>query len=132
MASSEWDMPIRRLAQRRLIMGAPTTDPNLHQIPIEAIEPAEDNFRGPVSDEDVAELTELVKAQGILQPLTVCPKEEGGYKLVFGHRRLRAAVLAGLTEVPAQVKQYDDAERLAVMLAENLGRAELSPIQEAR
>jgi ParB family chromosome partitioning protein len=113
-------------------MEAPTTGPSIQLIPIAEIEPAEDNFRGPVSDEEVAELTELVKAQGILQPLTVCPKEGGGYKLVFGHRRLRAAALAGLTQVPTQVKVYDDAERLAVMLAENLGRKDLSPLQEAR
>jgi ParB family transcriptional regulator, chromosome partitioning protein len=113
-------------------MEGPLTEPNVRLIPIDEIEPAEDNFRGPVSDEDVAELTELVKAQGILQPLTVCPKEGGGYKLVFGHRRLRAAQLAGLTRVPTQVKPYDDAERLAVMLAENLGRKDLTPLQEAR
>src|SRR5262245_66134802 len=113
-------------------MGVHTGDPGLQQIPIEEIEPAEDNFRGPISDADVAELTELVKAQGVLQPLTVCPKEGVGYKLVFGHRRLRAATLAGLTTVPAQVKQYNETERLAVMLAENMRRQGLNPLQDAR
>ncbi len=115
-------------------MGAPTTttDQGLVQIPIEQIEPAEENFRGPISDEDVAELVELVRAQGILQPLTVTPLEDGRYKLVFGHRRLRAAALVGLVTVPAQVRDYSDAERLAVMLAENLGRKDLTALQEAR
>jgi ParB family chromosome partitioning protein len=113
-------------------MGAPTTDLGLVQIPIDQIEPAEENFRGPVSDEDVAELAELVRAQGILQPLTVTPMDDGRYKLVFGHRRLRAAALIGLTTVPAQVRELTDAERLAAMLAENLGRKDLTALQEAR
>src|SRR6266581_9684630 len=110
-------------------MGAPTAT-SLQLVPVDLIDPAEDNFRGPVGD--VTELAELVKAQGLLQAITVTPKPDGRFKVVFGHRRLAAVQHLGWTEIEAKVREYDDAERLAVMLAENLGREDLSPLQEAR
>jgi ParB/RepB/Spo0J family partition protein len=110
-------------------MGAPTTDPP-QLVPVDLIDPAEDNFRGPVGD--VSELAELIKAQGLLQAITVTPEPGGRYKVVFGHRRLAAVQSLGWTEIEAKVRPYTDAERLAVMLAENLGREDLTPLQEAR
>jgi ParB/RepB/Spo0J family partition protein len=104
--------------------------PNVQYLPIDQLVPAEDNFRGPVGD--VTELAESIRAVGILQHLVVTPKADGGYRLVFGHRRLEAARLAGLTEVPAEIRDYSDAERFAAMFAENYGRKDLSPLQEAR
>src|SRR6266508_281169 len=117
------------VSPRRLIMGAPTTAPP-QLIPVDLIDPAEDNFRGPVGD--ISELAELIKAQGLLQAITVTPKPDGRYKVVFGHRRLAAVMSLGLPEIEAKVREYTDAERLAVMLAENLGREDLPPLQEAR
>src|SRR6266511_2292292 len=122
-------MPISRLAQRRLIMGAPTTEP-LQLVPVDLLDPAEDNFRGPVGD--VTELAELIKAQGLLQAITVTPKPDGRFKVVFGHRRLAAVQHLGWTEIEAKVREYTDAERLPVMFAENFGREDLTPLQEAR
>jgi ParB/RepB/Spo0J family partition protein len=104
--------------------------PNVQYLPIDQLVPAEDNFRGPVGD--VSELTESIRAVGILQHLVVTPKADGGYRLVFGHRRLEAARQAGLSEVPAEIRDYSDAERFTAMFAENYGRKDLSPLQEAR
>ena len=104
--------------------------PNVQYLPIDQLVPAEDNFRGPVGD--VVELAESIRAVGILQHLVVTPKADGGYRLVFGHRRLEAARQAGLTEVPAEIRDYSDAERFTAMFAENYGRKDLSPLQEAR
>jgi ParB/RepB/Spo0J family partition protein len=104
--------------------------PNVQYLPIDQLVPAEDNFRGPVGD--VSELAESIRAVGILQHLVVTPKTDGGYRLVFGHRRLEAARQAGLTEVPAEIRDYSDAERFTAMFAENYGRKDLSPLQEAR
>jgi ParB family chromosome partitioning protein len=61
----------------------------------------------------------------------VCPKRDGRYPLVFGERRLAAAKQAGLTEVPAEIRDYDDAQRFAAMYGENFGREGLTPLQEA-
>jgi ParB family transcriptional regulator, chromosome partitioning protein len=110
-------------------MGAPSTGPP-QVIPVNLIDPAEDNFRGPVGD--VTELANLIRAQGLLQAITVTPRPDGRYKVVFGHRRLAAVQSLGWAEIEARVREYTDAERLAVMLAENLGREDLSPLQEAR
>ncbi len=110
-------------------MGAPTTEP-LQLVPVDLLDPAEDNFRGPVGD--VTELAELIKAQGLLQAITVTPKPDGRFKVVVGHRRLAAVQHRCWTEIEAKVREYTDAERLAVMLAENLGREDLTPLQEAR
>jgi ParB/RepB/Spo0J family partition protein len=110
-------------------MGAPSTAlPQL--IPVDLIDPAEDNFRGPVGD--VSELADLIKAQGLLQAITVTPKPDGRYKVVFGHRRLAAVQSLGLPEIEAKVREYTDAERLPVMFVENFGREDLTPLQEAR
>jgi len=107
-------------------MEAPTSQ----LVPVDLIDPAEDNFRGPVGD--VSELAKLIEAQGLLQAITVTPKPAGRYTVVFGHRRLAAVMSLGLPEIEAKVREYTDAERLAVMLAENLGREDLTPLQEAR
>jgi ParB/RepB/Spo0J family partition protein len=110
-------------------VGAPTTEPS-RLIPVDLIDPAEDNFRGPVGD--VTELAELIKAQGLLQAITVTPKPDDRYKVVFGHRRLAAVQQLGWTEIEAKVREYTDAERLPVMFVENFGREDLTPLQEAR
>jgi ParB/RepB/Spo0J family partition protein len=106
-------------------MEAPTSQ----LVPVDLIDPAEDNFRGPVGD--VTELAELIKAQGLLQAITVAPKSDGRYMVVFGHRRLAAVQSLGWTEIEAKVREYTDAERLPVMFVENFGREDLTPLQEA-
>jgi ParB family transcriptional regulator, chromosome partitioning protein len=110
-----------------------TVKPDVQYLPVDEIEPSPDNPRTAFDGDlgDLTELTELIKAQGVLQHLVVCPKRDGRYPLVFGERRLAAAKLAGLTEVPAEIRDYDDAERFAAMYGENFGREGLTPLQEA-
>ena len=110
-----------------------TAAPNVQNLPIERIDPSPDNprlaFGGDLGD--LTELTESIRVQGVLQHLVVCPEAEGRYQLVFGHRRLAAAQAAGLTEVPAEIRDYDATERFAAMYGENFGREGLTPLQEA-
>jgi ParB family chromosome partitioning protein len=111
----------------------PAAKPNLQYLPIDEIEPSPDNPRTALDGSlgDLTELAESIKAQGVLQHLVVCPKREGRYPLVFGERRLAAAKQAGLTEVPTEIRDYDDAQRFAAMYGENFGREGLTPLQEA-
>jgi len=76
-------------------------------------------------------LAESLKARGILQPIVVRPAPDG-YELVAGERRLRAARLAGLTELPAVVRQVPSHEMLELALIENVQRADLNPVERAR
>lgn len=78
----------------------------------------------------LAELTDSIKAQGVLQPVLV-RKDGQGYKLIAGERRWRAAQAAGLKEVPALVREVTEAQAFELALVENLQRADLNPIEEA-
>lgn len=82
------------------------------------------------TQENLAELVASIKANGILQPIVVRPRSEG-YELVVGERRLQAAKAAGLTTIPALVKDISEAEMLELALVENIQRADLNPIDEA-
>lgn len=86
------------------------------------------NPRGAVAPEDVQELASSIRTLGVLEPLLVTP--EG--LIVAGHRRHAAALLAGLVEVPVMVRTLTEAEQLAIMLAENIQRSNLSPLAEAK
>lgn len=81
---------------------------------------------------DVTELTESIKARGILQNLTVVPAENGLYTVVIGHRRLAAAKQAGLTEVPCAVVDMDYKTQLSTMLLENMQRSDLTVYEQAQ
>ncbi|MFZ5391416.1 MAG: ParB/RepB/Spo0J family partition protein [Patescibacteria group bacterium] len=83
------------------------------------------------NDEDLADLVASVKTHGILQPLTVSQLPGGKYELIAGERRLRAAVTAGLKQVPAILRQAKDQERLELALVENIQRQNLNPLEEA-
>jgi ParB family chromosome partitioning protein len=82
------------------------------------------------SDEDLAELSESIKSQGILQPLLV-RKDETGFELITGERRLRAAKRAGLTQVPVLLKKVSDDKLLEMAIVENIQREDLNPMEEA-
>ncbi|MDD4564790.1 MAG: ParB/RepB/Spo0J family partition protein [Eubacteriales bacterium] len=107
-------------------------------IPIDKIHPHPDNPRKDLGD--LTELTESIRTRGILQNLTVVPQNdrnnfedrEGYYATVIGHRRLAAAKLAGLTEVPCVVSDMDHKEQVATMLLENIQRSDLTPIEQAQ
>ena len=82
-------------------------------------------------EEKLQELAASIKEFGVVQPVVV-RKKGRSYELVAGERRLRAAGLAGLTEVPAIVKDYDDAKMMEIALIENIQRHDLNPIEEAQ
>lgn len=99
-------------------------------LPIETIQ-VTGNVRLRFDEDDLKGLSDSIKAHGILNPLIVRPGEEGGYALVAGERRLRAATLAGLTEVPTIVWDLDEPTAQKVQLLENLQRRDLDPLEEA-
>lgn len=83
---------------------------------------------------DVSELAESIRAEGIHTPLNVVPHIEGiegRFTAVAGHRRLAAAKVAGLTEVPCIVRELDEAERITMMITENTQRKAMTPLEEA-
>ncbi len=82
---------------------------------------------------DVTELAESIKVNGIMQNLTVVPTENTGqYKVIIGHRRLAAAKLAGIEEVPCAIKNLTEKEQQAIMLAENMQRTDLTLYEQAQ
>ena len=113
-----------------LIGGAATTE--LTELPVETIHP---NPRQPRKhhDSDAAHgLADSVRAQGVIQPVVVRRRLEGGFELIAGERRWRAAREAALPTVPAIVREADDQESLLLALVENVAREDLSPVEEAR
>src|SRR3954454_17747449 len=104
----------------------------LRDIPTELIRPNPSQPRREFDDEALLALAESVKARGILQPIVVRPLDGGRYELIAGERRLRAAVIASLGQVPAIVRLTDESERLEDALIENMARPVLNPIEAAR
>ena len=82
------------------------------------------------SEEELEELRDSIKTQGIIQPLLV-KKHDNGYELIAGERRLRAAKMAGLSKVPVVVKTVTDLELLEMSIVENIQREDLNPMEEA-
>lgn len=97
-------------------------------LPVDRIYPHPDNPRKDVGD--VSELAESIKANGILQNLTVVPADEG-YTVIIGHRRLAAAKLAGLEKVPCSIVEMSDKEQISTMLTENMQRSDLTVYEQA-
>ncbi|OAQ21609.1 ParB/RepB/Spo0J family partition protein [Thermosulfurimonas dismutans] len=103
----------------------------LRTVSISAILPSPFQPRRNFSEESLAELAASIKSRGLLQPLLVREIAPGTYELVAGERRLRAAKMAGLSEVPVLIKHFSDEEALSVALIENLQREDLNPLEEA-
>lgn len=104
----------------------------LRHVPLDEIEPNPDQPRKTFDVDALADLSRSIEEHGILSPLVV-HRENGRYILVAGERRLRAAGLAGLTEVPVIVRELsEDSSSLEIALVENLQREDLDPIEAAR
>ncbi len=101
------------------------------EIKLSELEPNRDQPRKDFDEEALAELADSISQHGVLQPLLVRPIFGGGYQIVAGERRWRAARMAGLTAVPAVVKELDDEQVMEIALIENLQREDLSPLEEA-
>lgn len=93
------------------------------------------SFRGHpfrvVEDESMQELTESIRERGVLSPVLVRPAGGGSYEMVSGHRRLHAAIAAGLRKIPAIIRELDDDEAAILMVDSNLQRTELLPSERA-
>lgn len=100
-------------------------------LPLEKIKPNKNQPRKAFDEDELAELADSIKQNGIIQPLLV-RKRGPEYEIVAGERRYRAAKLAGLTEVPAVVRDVSDEDLFKLALIENLQRADLNPIEEAK
>ena len=101
-------------------------------IKISQIEPNRNQPRRSFDEEALQELAESIKAHGVLQPILVRPQIYGGYQIVAGERRYRASRIAGLTEIPAIVRELSDSETMQIALIENLQRQDLSVLEEAK
>lgn len=95
------------------------------------IEPNRDQPRKNFDEDALSELAQSIAEHGIIQPILVRPLADGGYQLVAGERRWRAARLAGLTEVPVVIRELTEDEVIVLSLIENLQREDLNPIEEA-
>lgn len=105
----------------------------LRSVPLDAITSSPDQPREIFREEALADLAASIKNFGVLEPLLVRQGEApGSYRLIAGERRLRAARMAGLAEVPVILRNLDDRESLIITLLENLQREDLNPIEEAR
>jgi len=104
----------------------------LRELPVEAIRPNPKQPRTKFDVEALAGLAASIESSGVIQPLLVRPLRDGGYELIAGERRWRAAQQAGLAKVPAVVRDSEQAERLQVALIENMVREDLNPVEEAR
>jgi ParB family chromosome partitioning protein len=129
--------PGRKSAPDPSALALPAPDPapprgdGLHLSAIEDVHPARHQPRKAFDDERLEELAESIRAQGIIQPLIVRRRDGGGYELIAGERRWRAAQRAGLHEVPVVVREVAEERAFELALVENLQRADLNPIEEA-
>lgn len=106
-------------------------DGGIEHLAVDEIEPNPDQPRTVFAEAGLGELAASISVHGVLQPVVVRPMRGGGYRLIAGERRLRAAALAGMGTVPAIVREMDDGQALEVALIENLQREDLNPIDEA-
>ena len=106
--------------------------PELLHLPVETIHPNPRQPRRRFEPEAAAGLAASIRLQGVLQPVVVRRRAEGGFELIAGERRWRAASAAGSPTLPALVKDVGDRDSLLLGLVENVAREQLSPVEEAR
>jgi ParB family chromosome partitioning protein len=104
---------------------------NLGEIAIDEIHPGQYQPRRNIRDEGIAELAASIRSQGVMQPIVLRHRAIGGYEIIAGERRWRAAQLAGLDRIPAVVKDVSDERAVAMALIENIQREDLNPLEEA-
>jgi ParB family transcriptional regulator, chromosome partitioning protein len=109
----------------------PATDEQPRDIALRDIARNPYQPRGRFEQEELEQLAASVAQHGVLQPILVTPTE-AGFQLIAGERRLRAAEMAGLERIPAVVRAADQQQQLAFALVENIQRADLNPMDEAR
>jgi ParB family chromosome partitioning protein len=111
---------------------APSLDSgSVDTLPLREIEPDPGQPRKTFDESALGELAASIREHGLLQPIAVRPKAAGGYTIIAGERRWRAARLAGLTEVPVIIKDVTDEQAMELALIENLQRQDLDPVEES-
>jgi ParB family chromosome partitioning protein len=124
--------PRRGLGRGFDVLIGGSEEPDFRRLPVGEIHANPRQPRRRFEHEATAGLAESIRAQGLIQPVVVRPRARGGYELIAGERRWRAAAEAGLETVPAIVRESDDRDTLVLALVENVAREDLSPIEEAR
>ena len=132
MSSAPDSTPRRGLGRGFEVLIGGAGDKELTQLPVEAIHPNPRQPRRRLEPDGVSGLAESVGALGVVQPVIVRPRASGGFELIAGERRWRAAREAGIATVPALVREADDRDSLLLALVENVAREDLSAAEEAR
>ena len=103
----------------------------VQSLPLDKLEPFPSHPFKVIDDDKMQETVESIKERGVLVPILVRPKNDGNFQIVSGHRRHHASQLAGLTEIPAIVREMDDDTAILLMVDSNLQREELLPSEKA-
>lgn len=103
----------------------------VQNLPLDKLEPFPNHPFKVIDDDKMRETVESIKERGVLIPILVRPKNDGNFEIVSGHRRHHASQLAGLTEIPAIVREMDDDTAILLMVDSNLQREELLPSEKA-
>jgi len=127
-------------AAASIAAAAPEIDPSaepqpgevLRHLPVGQLQPGKYQPRQEMDQAKLAELSESIKAQGVIQPIVVRELAPGRFEIVAGERRWRASQLAGLAEIPVVVRDLDDRTVIAMALIENIQREDLNPLEEAQ
>ena len=130
--SSVSDTPRRGLGRGLEVLIGGAGEAELLHLPVEAVHPNPRQPRRRFEPEATSGLAASIRHQGVLQPVVVRPRAEGGYELIAGERRWRSAREAGVATIPAVVRDVDDRDTLLLGLVENVARENLSPVEEAR
>lgn len=104
----------------------------LRHMAIDLLKASPNNPRKSFADADLDDLANSIREKGLLQPIVVRPLSDGEFEIVAGERRWRAAQKAGIHEVPVLIRELSDGEALEIALIENIQRADLNPLEEAR
>jgi ParB family chromosome partitioning protein len=115
-----------------VLIGGGERQATLVELPVAAIHANPRQPRRNFDGEASSGLAESIRAQGVLQPVVVRPRQTGGWELIAGERRWRAARDAGVDTLPALVREADDRDSLLLALVENVAREQLSAVEEAR
>jgi len=102
------------------------------EIPLDQLDRNPFQTRSQMNEEQLAELAASITANGVVQPILVRPLPNGRFQLIAGERRWRASALAGKTTIPAILRQVSDEQAMEITIVENLQRADLNPMEQAR
>jgi len=125
-------MGLEALLGPRVSDAAPSPDSAPTTLKLDRLKPGRYQPRTRMDDGSLAELAQSIKNQGLMQPVLVRPMGDGAYEIIAGERRVRAAGMAGLAEVPVLVRDVPDEAAAVMALVENIQREDLNPLEEAQ